>query len=123
MEIYEQLEKEKKIKQEVNRIKKLYKEFNKDKAKILEGLINEASFMKLTLEELRIDISKNGLTELFEQGEQKFNRERPEVKQYTTFIQRYSQVMKQLIDLLPPEEKKEEEDKLMAFVKKGKNFK
>ena len=121
--IYEQLEKEKKIKQEVNRIKKLYKEFNKDKAKILEGLINEAAFMKLTLEEIRIDISKNGLTELFEQGEQKFNRERPEVKQYTTFIQRYSQVMKQLIDLLPPEEKKEEEDKLMAFVKKGKNFK
>lgn len=120
MEISEQLEKDKKIKQEVNRLKKLYKEFPREKSKILEGLINEAAFMKLTLENLRIDLNKNGLTELFEQGEQAFMRERPEAKQYTSFIQRYSQVMKQLIDLLPPEEKKQEEDALMEFVKKGK---
>ena len=120
LEISEQLEKDKKIKQEVNRLKKLYKEFPREKSKILEGLINEAAFMKLTLESLREDLNKNGLTELFEQGEQAFNRERPEAKQYTTFIQRYSQVMKQLIDLLPSEVKKQEEDALMEFVKRGK---
>ena len=98
MSISEQLEKEKKIKQEINRLKKLYKEFDKDKAKALEGLINNAAFMKVTLNELREDLIRNGVTELFEQGEQSFMRERPEYKVYSTFIQRYSQVMKQLID-------------------------
>lgn len=118
--IYEQLEREKLIKQEMNRIKKIYKEFPKEKVKVLEGLITEASFMKTALEELREDILKNGYTELFEQGEQAFNRERPEVKIYTNFIQKYTVCMKQLIDLLPQEEKKIESDALIEFVKKGK---
>ena len=120
MSISEQLEREKKIKQEINKIKKIYKEFPKDKTKVIEGLINEAAFMKISLEDIREDLMKHGLTELFEQGEQSFNRERPEVKIYTTFMQRYAGVMKQLIDLLPIEVKKEEADALMNFIKKGK---
>lgn len=120
MSISEQLERKKKINQEINRIKKLYKDFPKDKAKALEGLMSEAAFMRITLEETKQNIIKNGTTELFEQGEQCFNRERPEVKIYTTFIQRYSNVMKQLIDLLPVEIKKEEADALIEFIKKGK---
>ena len=120
MNISEQLERDKKIKQEINKIKKIFKDFQKDKIKVLEGLINEAAFMKVLLEDARIDLIKNGLTELFEQGEQSFKRERPEVKIYTTFMQRYSAVMKQLIDLLPPEIKKEQTDALFEFIKKGK---
>lgn len=118
--IYEHLEKRDKIKKEMNRLKKLFKEFDKAKSKSLEGLIENAAFMRITLDELREDLLVNGTTELFEQGEQTFNRERPEAKQYTTFIQRYSQVMKQLIDLLPSEVKKQEEDALMEFVKRAK---
>lgn len=123
MNISEQLEREKKIKQEINRVKKLYKDFERDKIKVLEGLINEAAFIKISLEDLRTDLTRNGLTELFEQGEQSFNRERPEVKIYTTFMQRYSNVMKQLLDLLPVEIKKDEVDQLMQFIKKGKLIK
>ena len=119
MSISEQLEREKNINQEIKRIKKLYKDFPKEKSKVLEGLINEAAFMKTALEELRKDLIRNGYVELFEQGEQCFNRERPEVKTYTNFMQKYSVVMKQLIDLLPVEIKKEEVDKLMEFIKKG----
>ena len=114
------LDKEKNIKQEINRIKKLYKDFPKEKSKVLEGLINESAFIKVSLEELRDNLLKNGFTEMFEQGEQRFNRERPEVKIYTTFIQRYSNVMKQLIDLLPVEVKKEEADELLEFLNRNK---
>ena len=114
------LDKEKNIKQEINRIKKLYKDFPKEKSKVLEGLINESAFIKVSLEELRDNLLKNGFTEVFEQGEQRFNRERPEVKIYTTFIQRYSNVMKQLIDLLPAEVKKEEADELLEFLNRNK---
>ena len=114
------LDTEKNIKQEINRIKKLYKDFPKEKSKVLEGLINESAFIKVSLEELRDNLLKNGFTEVFEQGEQRFNRERPEVKIYTTFIQRYSNVMKQLIDLLPVEVKKEEADELLEFLNRNK---
>ncbi len=114
------LDKEKNIKQEINRIKKLYKDFPKEKSKVLEGLINESAFIKVSLEELRDNLLKNGFTEVFEQGEQRFNRERPEVKIYTTFIQRYSNVMKQLIDLLPVEVKIEEADELLEFLNRNK---
>lgn len=120
MSISEQLEREKKIKQEINRIKKLYKDLSRDKVKVVEGLINEAAFMKLTLEELREDLFRNGFTELYENGTQVINRERPEAKIYSTMIQRYSNIMKQLIDYMPLEEKEEEQDELMKFLSKGK---
>lgn len=119
-QLFEQLEKEKNIKQEINRVKKLYKDFPRDKVKAIEGLINEAAFMKITLQETREDLIKFGMTEMFEQGSQSFKRERPEVKIYTTLIQRYSNVMKQLIDLLPEREKNEEKDELTEFLSKGK---
>lgn len=120
LSISEQLEREKKIKQEINRIKKLYKDLEKDKVKVVEGLITEASFMKLTLQELREDLFKNGMTELYENGPQVVNRERPETKIYSTMIQRYSNVMKQLIDYMPEEEQKEENDELKEFLNRRK---
>ena len=120
MSISEQLEREKKIKQEINRIKKLYKDLAKEKIKVIEGLITDASFMKLTLQELREDLLMNGFTELYENGSQVINRERPEAKIYSTMIQRYSNVMKQLIDYMPVEEKKEEQDELIAFLNRSK---
>lgn len=111
--------KEKEIKSEINRIKKLYKELPREKVKVVEGLINEAAFMKITLEETRQTLLEEGTTELFEQGEQKFVRKHPLVDIYTTMVNRYSNIMKQLIDLFPPEEKKQETDELINFIKKG----
>lgn len=114
------LEKEKKIKQEMNRVKKLYKDLPKEKVKILEGLIADASFMKIELEEKREYLINNGTTELFEQGPQSFTRERPEFKVYKDLQKLYSNVMKQLIDLMSDKEKKEETDELIEFLRKGK---
>lgn len=120
MEISEQLKKEKKIKQESNRIKKIFKDIPKDKVKVLEGLIQEASFMKISLEDLRDDLLKNGFTELFVQGDQSYIIQRANSKVYTTLIQRYGTTMKQLIENLPIEEKKLESNKLAEFLQKGK---
>lgn len=111
--------KEKEIKAEVARIKKMYKELSKEKIKVVEGLINEAAFMKITLEETRQTLLEEGTTEWFEQGEQRFKRKHPSVDIYTTMVNRYSNVMNQLINLLPEGEKKKEGDALMDFVKKG----
>lgn len=118
MNISEQLEREKKTKQEINKLKKLYQKVNKDTVKNLDGLMTNAAFLKIKLDELREDINKNGLTELFVQGEQSFNRERPEVKIFTTMIQRYTQVMKQLMEVMPQEEQKQTKGQLAEFLAK-----
>lgn len=118
--IYEQLEKEKKIKQEVSRLKKNYKDLEKEKVKILDGLVSEAAFLKISLEETREILIREGLTEIFKQGKQEFERERLQVKIYLNFMKLYSSVMKQLIDIIPSDIKQEEEDELIEFIKKGR---
>ena len=112
-------EKAKKIKTELTRLKKVFKDLPEDKRKIVDGLIQEAAFMRATLEETREIIDREGVIELFEQGAQRFLREHPATKVYAAMINRYSAVVKQLIDLLPDGDKqKTEADELMAFVKR-----
>ncbi len=112
-------EKAKKIKTELTRLKKVFKDLPEDKRKIVDGLIQEAAFMRATLEETRGIIDREGVIELFEQGVQRFLREHPATKVYASLVNRYSAVIKQLIDLLPDNKGADNgADELMEFVKK-----
>lgn len=121
MSISEHLEKDKEIKKEINRLKKLYKDIEKDKAKALEGLIKDAAFMKVSLDGFREILTREGITEIFKQGKQELKVERQESKLYLPYIQKYTQVMKLLIDVLPPEKQPEETNRLMEFANRKKN--
>lgn len=119
MRLYTEEEKQKQIKKEITKLRRLFKNLPKDKQKAAEGLLQEAAFMKATLEETRHIIDQEGILEHFEQGAQKFLREHPATKVYNTMINRYATVCKQLFDMVPdPEAGKQAEDELMAFVKK-----
>ena len=111
-----ELTKDEMIKKEVRRLKRIYKEIDGNKKKVVEGLINEAAFMRATLEELKKEIDKNGPIDEMPQGEYSILREHPALKSYNTMIQRYSTVIKQLSDLLPKELPKEEDDGFEDFV-------
>lgn len=118
MRLYDEIEKEKRIKKEIRKLRRLFKNLPKDKSKAAEGLIQEAAFMKVTLEEARYIIDQEGIIEDFKQGKQKFRREHPATKVYNTMIQRYTTVCKQLFDMIPdPDAGKQAQDELMAFVK------
>lgn len=117
--LYTPEEKEKRIKREEARLKKIFADMPEDRRRIAEGLVKEAAFMRVTLEETRAVIDRDGVIERFEQGTQRFLREHPATKVYASLINRYSAVVKQLIDLLPDGDKqKTEADELMAFVKR-----
>jgi len=117
--LYTPEEKAKRIKRELTRLRKSFKPLPEDKRRLAEGLMQEAAFMRVTLEETREIIDQEGVIELFEQGKQRFLREHPATKVYAALINRYSAVVKQLIDLLPDGDKqKTEADELMAFVKR-----
>lgn len=123
MGIAEQLEKEKKIRQEKNRIAKIYKNINMDKdiTKVLDGLISDAAFMRVSLEEVKLKLIKEGMMEKFVNGSQEFMREKPEAKLFLNFMKQYSNTMKQLIDLMPVQVKDEEQNELLQFFQSGKD--
>ena len=117
--LYTPEEKAKRIKRELTRLRKSFKPLPEDKRRLAEGLMQEAAFMRVTLEETREIIDREGVIELFEQGKQRFLREHPATKVYTSLVNRYSAVVKQLVDLLPdPKQGQDVTDELMEFVKK-----
>ena len=118
MRLYVPMDKEKQIKKEMLKLKRLFKNLPRDKQRAAEGLIQEAAFMRVTLEETRYIIDQEGIIEQFEQGTQKFLREHPATKVYNAMINRYTTVCKQLFEMIPdPEAGKQAEDELMTFVK------
>lgn len=123
MTVSEQLEKEKKIRAEKNRIAKIYKNINMDKdiTKVLDGLISDAAFMRVSLEEVKLKLIKEGMMEKFVNGSQEFMREKPEAKLFLNFMKQYSNTMKQLIDLMPVQVKDEEQNELLQFFQSGKD--
>lgn len=115
------IEKQKIIKAEITKLKKLFADLPVNKLKAAEGLIQEAAFMKATLGEARKMIDKSGILDWFEQGPNAYYREHPATKVYNTMIQRYATVCKQLFDMVPDGDKnKDAADELMEFVKKAK---
>ncbi len=118
----EQLEKKKKkIKQEVSRLKRIFKQLDKNTFSLVQNLINEAAFMSVTLEENRQHIEKNGVKELYMNGKGQFGyKESVESKNYNTMMKNYTNVIKQLIDFLPKEEKKNAGEDLLKFIASGR---
>ena len=69
---YELMEKNKKIKKETQRLKKLFKDLPENKHKMAEKLIENASFMSITLDELKEDIKLYGIKETYVNGKDQF---------------------------------------------------
>ncbi len=95
-----------KIKKETNRLKKLYKDLDKNKKQLVLKLIENAAFMSITLENLKEEIKNNGVKEFYMNGKGQFGyKESVESKNYNVTIKNYMNVIKQLNDMLPTEEK------------------
>ena len=103
--------KEKAIKREVLRLKKIYGQIEERRQETIEGLIQRAAFMRVTLEELEDDINSFGVTEWFSQGNQEpYQRERPTARVYNSLNTSYQKITKQLTDLLPKEALHQKDD-------------
>jgi len=87
-----------------------------DRQAIARNLVAEIVFMADTLAKLKSDIENNGVVEKFEQGKQSFMRESPAVKSYTTMVNRYGSLFKQLCDMLPKTTERPPESELLAFI-------
>lgn len=110
------IEKNQKIKKETNKLKKLFKELPNNKKKMAEKLIENASFMSITLDELKEDIKLYGVKETYVNGKDQFGfKESIESKTYNTMVKNYMNIIKQLNDMLPEEKKINEDDEFERF--------
>ena len=118
----EQLEnKKKKIKQQKNKLTKIFKHLDKNTLSLVQNLINEVAFMSVTLEENRTYIEEHGVKELYMNGKGQFGyKESVESKNYNAMIKNYTNVVKQLVDFLPKEEKKNAGEELLKFIASGR---
>ena len=89
------------VRAEKRRLKTLLAELTEDKKKAAEGLIDESSFMRATLKQLREYIDANGIIDEMQQGQYSILRESPAVRTYNTMVQKYAAVCKQLFDMIP----------------------
>ena len=107
----------KQIKQQKNKIKKLFKDMDLKKEPLILNLIDEASFMYTTLNRLKEKINKNGVKELYMNGNNQYGyKDSVEAKTYNAMIKNYILVIKQLNELLPNDcEKINPEDEFDAF--------
>lgn len=104
------------VKREVTRLTNLFKDIERVRRLSSKGLIEEAAFMKATLGELKEEIDKAGPIDEMPQGEYSILREHPALKSYNTMVQRYTNTINQLINLLPKEVQKEVDDGFEDFL-------
>lgn len=114
-------EKNKDISKEMKQLNKILKLIPKDRQPIAKNIYNELLFIQRTLNKLKEEVEEQGTTTLFKQGQQEFLRENPALKGYNTTLKNYSNLSKQLVDLLPPVKPVEEADPLIAFIKEQQN--
>lgn len=118
------LEKQLRIKKEINRLKKLFKDIPKSTINKVSSLIENAAFMTITLEDLRNVINKDGTVIEYQNGENQWGTKKsPEVEIYNTMIKNHMGIMKQLTDLMPGKPKPEntEEDEFLKLIKRENN--
>lgn len=113
------LEKSRQIKREVARLKRLFKEIDENKKKLVFATIEDVAFMSVTMQELRENIVRNGTTASYKNGENQYGiKQSPDAQLYLQMSQKQTQAMKILVDCLPKTEKPKtvQEDDFDDFV-------
>lgn len=118
------LSKDERIEVEKKRLAIIYKGIDKDNRSIIDGLLNRAAFMLVTLEDWEKDIDEKGYMEMFTQSTQTapYERERPVIRLYNTMNKNYQSIIKQLSDLVPKPEKKIKDDGFDEFQSERENM-
>ncbi len=109
-------EKEKAIKKEINRLSKILVDVDENRKSVMQGLIEESAFMRVTLKQLKEEIDEKGPIDEMPQGDYTILREHPALKSYNTMIQRYNSVVKEVINLLPKADIKSLDDEFDIFL-------
>lgn len=113
------LEKMKRIKKEKTRLRRIFKDIDDRKKKLVDTTIEDVAFMTVTMQDLREKITRDGTTAQYKNGENQYGtKQSPESQLYLQMSQKQTQAMKILVDCLPKNDKpKVSEDDFDDFVR------
>lgn len=98
--------KETRIKQELERLAEIYRELPENKLALVIPLLENAAFMKITLEDLQESINRNGCSEEYKNGENQYGKKAAaDLQAYNSLIKNYNTISDRLEKLLPPEQR------------------
>ena len=104
------------ISAEIKRLAALFDGLEGKKKEVADGLIEEAAFMRVQLEELKAKLLKYGFLDEMPQGKYTITRESPYSRAYNSMIQRYTTALGKLAELLPKEVAAEVDDGFDDFL-------
>lgn len=98
--------KEKRIQEEIERIAVFYSSMDENKKALIIPLIQNAAFMKVTLDDLQEEIAKNGVVEVYQNGANQHGfKQSSALQSYNALIKNYASVNKTLSMMMPAEDK------------------
>ena len=102
------------IKEEYERLKQHYAELPQNQLAIVDPLLQNAAFMKVTLDELQISINAEGCSEEYMNGANQYGKKASaDLQAYNSLIKNYNTVSERLSKLLPPEKLESRLDQMM----------
>jgi len=102
------LDKETRIKKETRRLKAVFKDLDSNKLKTVDALIRRAAFITVSLEDLEDELNVTGWTEIYTNGKnQEGVKKSAAAEAHISLTKNLNAIMKQLLDLVPPAQKKE----------------
>jgi hypothetical protein len=108
------------VSSEMERLTVLFDNIDPDKKNLCKNLIQNAAFMSVSLQKLQEDLNESGWVEEYQNGENQCGRKPSSTAQiYNKLISNYNNVIKQLIGLLPNNEKelaKDAVDPMTSFL-------
>lgn len=107
---------EERISNEVKRLNGIFRGMSNNTKKVVKTLIENAAFMTVTLEDLQDHINQFGVISEYQNGQNQFGTKRsPEVDIHLAMTKNHTQIIKQLTELLPKEQPKQESDGFEDF--------
>ena len=95
------------IKRELDRLNRIFEDLPENKRELIAPLIENSAFMKVTLEDLKDEMDRNGCTEEYKNGQNQFGVKVSAATQaYNTMIKNYNTVNERLEKVLPPEKRR-----------------
>ena len=106
--------KETRIKKELERLVEIYQELPENKYKIVYPLLENAAFMKVTLEDLQKVINEEGCHDEYKNGNNQYGKKASaDLQAYNSLIKNYNSISDRLERLLPAEKKKSKLDEMI----------
>jgi hypothetical protein len=111
-------EREKRIKREKARLKRIIRDVDEERKKTAEPIIENLAFIRIQCEDLRTHILQFGVVEEYQNGQHQWGKkESSEFKVYNQLIKNYVSLNKQFSDLLPKQIAKEISDGFDDFIR------